>query len=200
VAIWDQTSRVLEECGASLVDVTIPEPKDLSHMYRDVVAYEAFQVHRELLEAYGPQYGSNARIRLEEGRHISERHYRHALDTKRSLGIAIGNLWEDVRLLLLPTQPTVAPRLGSQLTTLNDVETAVLPIRGRFTYLASLTGVPSLSLPAGFSRSGLPVGVQLIGRAFDESTLLSAGHAYQQATDWHLRRPALSSIPPLSTL
>ena len=68
----------------------------------------------------------------------------------------------------------------------------MLPIRGRFTHLASLTGLPSLSIPAGFSKEGLPVGVQLVGRQFGEPTLLRLGHAYQQATDWHLRRPTFS--------
>jgi aspartyl-tRNA(Asn)/glutamyl-tRNA(Gln) amidotransferase subunit A len=60
----------------------------------------------------------------------------------------------------------------------------------RFTRCINYLGLPGLSVPAGFAANGLPVGFQLIGRAFDEATLFAAGHAYQQATRWHLRVPA----------
>jgi aspartyl-tRNA(Asn)/glutamyl-tRNA(Gln) amidotransferase subunit A len=59
----------------------------------------------------------------------------------------------------------------------------------RFTRCINYLGLPGLSVPAGFAAGGLPVGFQLIGRAFDEATLFAAGHAYQQATGWHLRVP-----------
>jgi aspartyl-tRNA(Asn)/glutamyl-tRNA(Gln) amidotransferase subunit A len=189
VAAWEEALNVLAEAGVSVVDVTIPEPKDLGAMYREVVAYEAFQTHRASLETHGDQYGSTPRTRLEEGRRVPAQDYRRALESTRVLRAEVDKLFSAVSMLFLPTQPTVAPRLGSQVAVPNDAGTSVLPTRGRFTYLASLTGLPSLSIPAGFSREGLPAGVQLVGRAFGEPTLLRLGHAYQQATDWHLRRP-----------
>jgi len=192
VVAWEDTLKVLEDAGVAVVDVTIPEPRDLRAIYRDVVAYEAFQTHRASLMMHGDQYGSATRTRLEEGRRVPVQDYRRALESTRVLRADIDKLWSVVSVLLLPTQPTVAPRLGSQVAVLNDTETSVLPIRGRFTHLASLTGLPSLTIPAGFSREGLPVGVQMIGRAFGEPTLFRLGHAYQQATDWHLRRPSFS--------
>jgi aspartyl-tRNA(Asn)/glutamyl-tRNA(Gln) amidotransferase subunit A len=60
-----------------------------------------------------------------------------------------------------------------------------------FTIPVNLAGLPALSLPCGFTQGGLPIGLQLIGKPFDESTLLSAAHAYEQATPWHARAPAL---------
>jgi aspartyl-tRNA(Asn)/glutamyl-tRNA(Gln) amidotransferase subunit A len=60
-----------------------------------------------------------------------------------------------------------------------------------FTIPVNLSGLPGVSIPGGFTQTGLPIGLQLIGRAFDEATLLRAAHAYQQATTWHTRKPAL---------
>jgi len=62
-----------------------------------------------------------------------------------------------------------------------------------FTVPVSLAGLPGVSIPGGFTQAGLPIGLQLIGRAFDEATLLRAAHAYQSVTDWHTRRPALQT-------
>jgi aspartyl-tRNA(Asn)/glutamyl-tRNA(Gln) amidotransferase subunit A len=61
-----------------------------------------------------------------------------------------------------------------------------------FTIPADMAGVPAISVPCGFTPSGLPVGLQLIGRALDEATVLRAAHAYERATDWHSRRPELA--------
>jgi aspartyl-tRNA(Asn)/glutamyl-tRNA(Gln) amidotransferase subunit A len=91
--------------------------------------------------------------------------------------------FERVDLVVAPTTPNVAFRFGDKADPvqmyLNDV----------FTVPASLAGLPGISVPAGFTAAGLPIGLQLIGRAFDEATMLRAAHAYEQATDWHTRKP-----------
>jgi aspartyl-tRNA(Asn)/glutamyl-tRNA(Gln) amidotransferase subunit A len=91
-----------------------------------------------------------------------------------------------VDAIVAPTTPNVAFRHGEKADPLamylNDV----------FTVPASLAGLPALSVPCGFTRAGLPVGLQLIGKAFDESTLFRMAYAYEQATEWHTRRPELS--------
>jgi Asp-tRNA(Asn)/Glu-tRNA(Gln) amidotransferase A subunit family amidase len=63
----------------------------------------------------------------------------------------------------------------------------------RMTAPFDVTGQPALSVPCGFSRSGLPIGLQLVGRDFEDGTVLRAGHAYQLRTDWHRRRPTVSA-------
>jgi aspartyl-tRNA(Asn)/glutamyl-tRNA(Gln) amidotransferase subunit A len=63
-----------------------------------------------------------------------------------------------------------------------------------FTIPVSLAGLPGISVPAGFTRQGLPIGLQVIGRAYDEATVLRVAHAYEQATDWHTRKPALEAV------
>ena len=84
-----------------------------------------------------------------------------------------------------PTSPTAAFPIGAKADDpvqmyLNDI----------FTIAANLTGMPAVSLPCGFTRAGLPIGLQLQGNYFDEARILAIGHRFQQATDWHARRPA----------
>jgi aspartyl-tRNA(Asn)/glutamyl-tRNA(Gln) amidotransferase subunit A len=94
-----------------------------------------------------------------------------------------------VDAIVAPTTPGVAFKVGEKADPLqmylNDV----------FTVPVSLAGLPGISVPAGFTREGLPIGVQVIGRAFDEATVLRVAHAYEQATDWHTRKPALEAAP-----
>jgi aspartyl-tRNA(Asn)/glutamyl-tRNA(Gln) amidotransferase subunit A len=93
--------------------------------------------------------------------------------------------FERVDLIVAPTTPNVAFKMGEKEDPLqmylNDV----------FTIPVNLAGLPGLSVPAGFTRTGLPIGLQLIGRPFEEATLLRAAHAYERATEWHKRKPAL---------
>jgi aspartyl-tRNA(Asn)/glutamyl-tRNA(Gln) amidotransferase subunit A len=94
--------------------------------------------------------------------------------------------FEQVDILAAPTSPTVAFPIGEKADdplAMYLADVCTLPI--------SLAGVPGLTIPCGFS-DGLPVGLQLVGRPFDEATLLRVGDAYQRVTDWHARRPALS--------
>ena len=73
----------------------------------------------------------------------------------------------------------------------NNREEDMLSAIMQFTGVPSLAGLPALSVPVGFDAAGLPVGMQVIGRPFDEATLFRLGHAYQHATDWHMRAPSL---------
>jgi aspartyl-tRNA(Asn)/glutamyl-tRNA(Gln) amidotransferase subunit A len=96
------------------------------------------------------------------------------------------NVFEKFDLILGPTAPTPAFRIGAQI---NDPLTMYL--NDIFSIPVNLAGVPAISLPCGKSTEGMPIGLQLIGKAFDESTVLRAAHAYEQATDHHKQRPNL---------
>ncbi len=98
----------------------------------------------------------------------------------------------EVDAIVSPTTPYPAYPIGGMAKSLD---------RGRLTRPASLAGLPSLSVPCGFTRAGLPVGLQLTGRGWEEDTVLRIGHAYQQATDWHRRTPPIepgAALPELS--
>ena len=87
--------------------------------------------------------------------------------------------------------PRTAPRHGQTTYTDGGGEEAVSMACVRLASPTNLSGLPSLTVPCGFSRTGLPIGLQIIGRPFDEATVLRIGQTYESATDWAKRRPAL---------
>jgi aspartyl-tRNA(Asn)/glutamyl-tRNA(Gln) amidotransferase subunit A len=96
------------------------------------------------------------------------------------------NAFQQVDVIVSPTTPTTAFRIGEKAD-----DPLQMYLSDVFTLSASLAGVVGGVVPCGFDKTGLPVGLQIIGPAFDEPTVLRVGHAYQQATDWHTRRPTL---------
>jgi len=94
--------------------------------------------------------------------------------------------FQHVDIILSPTTPTTAFRIGEKAD-----DPLQMYLSDVFTLSASLAGVVGAVVPCGFDRSNLPIGLQIIGPAFDEPTVLRAAHAYQQATDWHTRKPPL---------
>jgi aspartyl-tRNA(Asn)/glutamyl-tRNA(Gln) amidotransferase subunit A len=95
-------------------------------------------------------------------------------------------------VLLAPTAPITAARVGEREVTVGTATTDVRSALIRFTRPINFSGHPACSVPCGFSRGGLPIGMQLIGRPFDEATVLRAADAYQRLTDWHTRRPVIN--------
>jgi aspartyl-tRNA(Asn)/glutamyl-tRNA(Gln) amidotransferase subunit A len=95
--------------------------------------------------------------------------------------------FEQVDVIAAPVAPTTAFPIGQ-----NTDDPLQMYLADVFTIPASLAGICGLSVPCGFDAAGLPVGLQLLGKAFDEATVLRAGHAYEQATEWHTRRPEIA--------
>jgi Asp-tRNA(Asn)/Glu-tRNA(Gln) amidotransferase A subunit family amidase len=112
---------------------------------------------------------------------------------RRAFSDGVRALMQRVDALVLPTLPIVPPRRNQldQPILLGDREFDAASALLRFTFPFNMTGQPALSLPCGFSTSGLPIGLQVAGRHLEEATILRIGHAYQQATDWHTRHPSL---------
>jgi aspartyl-tRNA(Asn)/glutamyl-tRNA(Gln) amidotransferase subunit A len=98
--------------------------------------------------------------------------------------------FESVDVFICPTLPFVATPVGATSVVIEGgQEEDMLSAIMQYTGVPSLTGLPSMSVPCGFSPDGLPIGMQIIGRPFDEATIFRVGHQYQQATDWHTREP-----------
>ncbi|MCD7722633.1 MAG: Asp-tRNA(Asn)/Glu-tRNA(Gln) amidotransferase subunit GatA [Clostridiales bacterium] len=114
-------------------------------------------------------------------------YYNKALKAKGLIVRAFSEAFEKYDFLLGPVAPTTALPLGQGLS-----DPLKMYLGDIYTVMINIAGLPSLALPCGFDSADMPVGMQLIGRAFDEKTILSAGNAYQKATDWHLKRAAFS--------
>ena len=108
-----------------------------------------------------------------------------------ALTVAMATALEEVDILLTPTTPVTAVPFGQDTVRYGAVQEHVTAAMLRCTAPFNATHLPALSLPCGFNQAGHPIGLQLAGRAFDEAMILRVGHAYEQATGWHLRTPPL---------
>ena len=138
-------------------------------------------------DKYGPSFLAQLRAR----RFMSAADYVTAQRLRRLMRAEFLEALEDIDLIITPTTPQPAPQLGLAAFSIEGRPVSSFYSLAAFTRPFSLTGLPAMTLPCGFSRAGLPVGLQLAGRPFDEATVLRAGHAYQRHTAWHTRRPRL---------
>ena len=112
-------------------------------------------------------------------------YYNKALKAKGLIVKAFGEAFEKYDFLLGPVAPTTALKMGEGLS-----DPLAMYLGDIYTVMINIAGLPSLALPCGFDRDGMPVGMQLVGRPFDEKTILAAGNAYQSVTDYHTKKPA----------
>jgi aspartyl-tRNA(Asn)/glutamyl-tRNA(Gln) amidotransferase subunit A len=174
----------LSRLGARIVDVSLPPLQDWNACGWLILVAEAYAVHEPWLRTRYTDYGKNFRDRISLGAFISAADYMSAVRFRRELQESLAKVMGDVDLLVLPTTPIPAPRIA-------DVKSFSAYETPNFTMPFNVSGTPALSLCNGFSPSGLPLSLQIVGRPFEEATVLRAGHAYEQATPWKERRPPL---------
>ncbi|MGY1624956.1 amidase family protein [Geodermatophilus sp. SYSU D00965] len=145
---------------------------------------EAAAYHQDALRGIADLYRPETRLLLEAGELILATDYIKALRVRTLMKQAWAQLFADVDVVVAPVQPFVAPVVDQMDVTWADGTTEAVDLAMvRLTSPANLTGLPALALPTGFDPAGLPLGMQLIGRPFDEATLLDVGCAYEAATD-----------------
>jgi aspartyl-tRNA(Asn)/glutamyl-tRNA(Gln) amidotransferase subunit A len=128
-------------------------------------------------------FGEDIRRRLEDGAKTTSTEYILARRTQAEARKRCEQFFESYNLLLTPTTPIAAPTIDGH----DAVEQAGRLTR--FTAPFNLTGLPALSVPCGFTREGLPIGMQIVSHAWADAKVLNAGYAFEQATDWHKRQP-----------
>ncbi len=178
----------LKGLGAQVREVSLPHAHLTNGTADAIIRPEATAYHlpwmRERLADYGPDMAH----RLASGAGLMATDYILAQRGRRALRDEFVTAMSDVDVLVTPTASIPAPPLNAPEVVVRGKKVETRFAMARFTRAFNVTGQPAMALPCGFTREGLPVSLQIVGRAFDEATVLRAGHAYQQATDWHLRR------------
>jgi aspartyl-tRNA(Asn)/glutamyl-tRNA(Gln) amidotransferase subunit A len=184
-AAFREAVRQLEGLGAELSEFSPPHVDEMPGAIAAIMLPEAFTVHRSAMQERPEEIGEDVRYRLELGAGYPAAEYIQALRYREMLVEA----WrEDVfgEIDLVATATTMVP---ARLIDQSDLSTTFSLIRNTNPF--NLLGTPAISVPCGFTSDGLPIGLQLAGRWFDEATVLRAAHAYEKATDWQGRRPPL---------
>src|SRR2546425_7374412 len=180
---FERALGTLRELGASVADVGIPSIW-AAPSYMAIMLSEAFAYHERDLRERLNLYGEGLRDKLLAGGLFSGREYVQAQRLRARLQ---GEMRETLRRLDVLATPTM-PSPALPFSVVQDPDLPY-PFPKSNTSPFNMAGLPALALPCGFSATGLPLSLQLVGRPFDEATVLRAGHAYEQATEWHRRRP-----------
>ena len=180
---------ILTGLGASVTDVILPRVRLARALFSSIVLPEAFSIHERHLKSRADDYGPDVRARLEAGMLLPASQYLRAQRIRGLLRDDFQAALAQVDIIATPTCPTAAPRIGEETVNIGERQESVTDILTHFTRPVNLVGLPAVSTLSGFTPSGLPVGLQLIAKAFDEATVLRVAHAYEQATAWRERRP-----------
>lgn len=184
---------VLAGCGATVIELRLPDPQPVADVTNLISRVESATIHVRLLRERPHELQPVVRARLEPGLQLAAHDYLQALRLRARLTRTfIGQVFGEVDALLAPTIPEPAPRLDEAKA---GPPAAVIQRMGRFSRLTrpfNGLGLPVAAVPCGFSRQGLPLGLQLAGRPFDEATVLRLARAYERAAGWVSRRPPLA--------
>lgn len=181
-----------ERLGATIVEVAIDNIHGNISAQLTIESCEPSTYHQRWLRERPEDYGDDVRTLLEVGELLLATHYLQAQRYRALLRQEFMDAFKQVDVFVCPTLPFTATKIGETKVMIeNGVDEDMLSAIMQFTGVPSLTGLPSLAVPCGFDDDGLPVGMQLIGRPFDEATLFQAGDAFQSVTSFHQRAPAI---------
>jgi aspartyl-tRNA(Asn)/glutamyl-tRNA(Gln) amidotransferase subunit A len=172
----------LEELGAETREVELGVAAQGRLLVGPIVGAEHASVHEDWTPEEFALIGADIQERIRSGRLYRGAQFGRAPRARTALRRDLRAALEGLDALVLSTMPMVAPRIEG------PIDMAAL---SAFMGLFNVSGFPALSVPCGFGAGGLPVGLQIAGRPYEEGAILAIAHAYQAATDWHLRRPPL---------
>ncbi len=184
-----QAIAVLGELGAEVREIDPPLATEFSQVWNALALPECYAVHETRVIEQGDLLSPDVTPRLKLGLGFSAVDYLKARRDQARIQAEMAALLDEVDLIATPTAPLPAVSIES-----GNLEVAGREVDGRavlsqFTRLACLTGQPAIALPCGFTADGLPTSLMLAGKWFEDAALLRAAQAYEQATEWHLRRP-----------
>jgi len=184
--------EALRALGMTAREVALPMMKYAGAMRLPIMA-DTLVTHEPLIEKGRADYGAHVLYRALAGQFVLGRDYAKGMKMQRLIKEEHARVLQEVDVLVTPTAPIPAPRIADANVVVGG---KTYPVRGpgsgivsRNTSPSNGTGLPAISVPCGFTQSGLPIGLQLIGRAFDEALLLQIAHAYEAVSPARARRP-----------
>jgi Asp-tRNA(Asn)/Glu-tRNA(Gln) amidotransferase A subunit family amidase len=179
---------VLQKLTSTPREIEIPPVNDIALV---VQRTEAYTYHWEYFSQTPELYHPDTLKRLKSGKEITTAEYDSARRKFDDLRRSASNLFKTVDLIVTPTTPVPPFTISELLADLDQLRAKEL-ITVRNTRPFNLLGLPTISIPCGFTQSGLPIGLQISGKRGDEATVLRLAHAYERATEWHKSSPALA--------
>jgi aspartyl-tRNA(Asn)/glutamyl-tRNA(Gln) amidotransferase subunit A len=187
------SAQLIASLGAAVLELRLPDPQPIADVANLITRCESSAVHARVVRERPHELGPVARARLEPGFHVPALDYLQAGRLRARLTREfIREVFDHVDVVLTPVIPEAAPVLDEAKTGAVDEVVARMARFARLTRPLNGLGLPALSVPCGFAASGLPIGLQVVGRPFGEATVLRVGHAYEQAAAWWTRRPPVA--------
>jgi aspartyl-tRNA(Asn)/glutamyl-tRNA(Gln) amidotransferase subunit A len=186
--VWNavrEAAKVFESLGCKVQEVDVSWVQEAALANKLMTQSDGAAVHRDRLKEHPELFGDDIRRRLEDGIQTPLTDYILARRTQAEVKKKFEQFFESHDFLLTPTTPIAAPTIEGH----DAVEQAGRLTR--FTAPFNLAGLPALSVPCGFTKGGLPIGLQIISRAWGEFKVLNAGYAFEGATEWHTRVPTI---------
>jgi len=182
--------EVIRRLGVVVRELVVPDPRLAVDLANVIARSESAAVHARVVREAPHALQPAVRARLEVGLHVSAHDYLQATRLRaRAARVFVEEALGDVDVLLTPTIPEPAPLLSAVKAGSLDEVVGRMNRFSRLTRPFNLLGLPALTVPCGFGTLGLPIGLQIVGRPFDEATILRVGHAYEQAADLWRREP-----------
>jgi len=185
--------RQLASMGTTSVEVDIPDLESCSAMEAHITLAEATSYHEPYLKRQADAYSPGVRTNLEAGRYLLATDYVKSQRARTLLQRNFNEAFNRADVIVSPTLPAFSPLVGEVWVQSGDLRENVIDAFLRFNIPYDLTGFPAISIPCGLSSTGLPIGLQIAGKAFDETTVLRVANAYERSTEWHSVRYALPS-------
>ncbi|VIO72791.1 Glutamyl-tRNA(Gln) amidotransferase subunit A [Bradyrhizobium ivorense] len=184
----------LDKLGAIIVPIAVPGIDGIVDAWLPIALAEAAVYHQQSLRGKADLYGEDVRMLLEAGELTLATTYINAQRVRFAWIAALRETMQAIDVIITPTLPNTAMKVGETISKISSRHETVFEVSARFCAPFNMAGLPAASIPCGFAPDGLPIGLQIVGKPFDEAMVLRVGHAFENDTDYHLKRPSLRGL------
>jgi aspartyl-tRNA(Asn)/glutamyl-tRNA(Gln) amidotransferase subunit A len=185
LAAIQTAARVFEAQGCKVTEVNVDWMREAALANALMTRSDGAAMHHDRLQAHPEMFGADIQQRLTQGVNTTSTEYARARRTQTEMKKRLELFFDSYDYLLTPVTPIAAPAIAG-----NDAVEQAARLT-RFTAPFNLTGLPAISVPCGFNHEGLPIGLQIVSKAWADAKVLNAAYAYEQATEWHKQRPTI---------